>query len=120
MGLALPVVILGYLLSAICYYTGGVHPGGTGYDPGAGLRCEIMKTRETVRSQRRVSDEDEIRGRTRVEGQNPKADDAVDKDLYHDDNRRNLYDPEVARSLWKPDRKSETGSSHGKSHRRSH
>jgi hypothetical protein len=74
-----------------------------------------MKTRTPARI-RRGEDvvDDDLRGPTRVEGQNPKADDAVDKDLYHDDNRRNLFDPEVARSLWSPGQKSEPGSRRGK------
>lgn len=38
-------------------------------------------------------------GRTEVEGQNPKANDAPDQDVYHDDNRRNMYDPEVGKAL---------------------
>ncbi len=39
------------------------------------------------------------RDRTRVPGQNPRANDAPDRDVYHDENRRNLYDPEVGKSL---------------------
>lgn len=45
-------------------------------------------------------------GRTAVPGQNPKADDSPEHDEYHDENRRNLYDPEVARGLRGAGRKS--------------
>ncbi len=45
------------------------------------------------------SKEDPAFGRTEVEGQNPKANDAPDQDLYHDENRRNMYDPEVGKAL---------------------
>ena len=33
--------------------------------------------------------------KTNVEGQNPKANDAPDVDLYHDENRLNLYDAQM-------------------------
>ncbi|MFN7141551.1 MAG: hypothetical protein ACK4UN_19660, partial [Limisphaerales bacterium] len=44
------------------------------------------------------------RGRTSVPGQNPKQDDSVHKDEYHDETRKNQFDPEVAEAL-KPDKK---------------
>jgi hypothetical protein len=56
-----------------------------------------MKPRHT--SRKKNMRRDLTNRRTDVEGQNPKADDAPDKDVYHDENRRNLYDPEVGRFL---------------------
>jgi hypothetical protein len=52
--------------------------------------------------------QDPDRGRTDVEGQNPKANDATDQDLYHDENRRNMYDPEVGKALRGSDKKSKS------------
>jgi hypothetical protein len=42
---------------------------------------------------------DPARDRTRVEGQNPKANDSPDHDEHHDESRRNMYDPEVGKAL---------------------
>jgi hypothetical protein len=38
-------------------------------------------------------------GRANPKGHNPKAGDSPDRDVHHDENRRNLYDEEVARGL---------------------
>ena len=41
-------------------------------------------------------------GQTGVPGQNPKANDTAEHDLYHEENRRNLYDPDLGRALKRP------------------
>ena len=41
--------------------------------------------------------------RTKVEGQNPQANDSPEIDVYHDENRRNMYDPEVGEALRRDD-----------------
>lgn len=62
-----------------------------------------MKSRhKTTQSSRGRSNEKS--GKTKVEGQNPQANDSPDMDLYHDENRRNMYDPEVAEALKRPRR----------------
>jgi hypothetical protein len=47
------------------------------------------------------------RRRTEVEGQNPKADDAPDKTLYHDEDRTNLFDPDLGKNLKIPSHRKE-------------
>jgi hypothetical protein len=34
------------------------------------------------------------RGKTDVPGQNPRQNDAVDQDVYHDETRKNILDPQ--------------------------
>ena len=60
-----------------------------------------MKTRHSNR-QKPAARRDPAQERTNIPGQNPRADDATYQDVYHDDNRRNLFDPELARSLNTP------------------
>jgi hypothetical protein len=43
--------------------------------------------------------------KTSTKGQNPNPKDSPDQDLHHDESRRNMYDPEVGKSLGKPGKK---------------
>ncbi len=52
-----------------------------------------MKTKE------KTTQKDPSRDRTRLPGQNPRANDAPDQDVYHDDNRHNPFEPEVGKSV---------------------
>jgi hypothetical protein len=45
---------------------------------------------------------------TKVEGQNPQANDSPELSVYHDENRRNMYDPEVGEALRRDDDKPKT------------
>jgi hypothetical protein len=46
-----------------------------------------MRTKERTRK-----NDDQFRQRTKLPGQNPKADDSPEKDEHHDENRRNPYE----------------------------
>jgi len=62
-----------------------------------------MKTRHK-QSQTNRCQTDPSRTRTNVEGQNPQANDSPDTDLYHDDNRPNLFNAHASEPV-KGDRK---------------
>jgi hypothetical protein len=63
------------------------------------VRLRSMKTNKTNKTQSSKPAKESNPGGTRADGQNPKARDATDQDVYHDDNRRNMYDPEVGEAL---------------------
>ncbi len=69
------------------------------------IGVQFMREKKTSTKTRQP---DPARGRTQVKGQNPKADDSPDHDEHHDENRRNLYDPEVGEALALPNRRSQS------------
>jgi hypothetical protein len=56
-----------------------------------------MKPRHQTSEKRESNKQD--RGKTNPPGQNPRQDDSTTQDVYHDETRENLFDPELAKQL---------------------